>query len=79
MADTATAYAPRLRVQYDERIKAALTEQFGYRNVMQTPRLDKIVLNMGVGEAVSDPKKVRSAAADLEKIAGQYRVIKIVV
>ena len=70
-----TAYIPRLRTQYDERIKAALNEQFGYKNVMQTPRLDKIVLNIGVGEAVNDTKKVRAAAADLEKIAGQKPVI----
>ena len=47
-----TAYVPRLRTQYDERIKAGLAEQFGYKNVMQTPKLEKIVLNMGVGEAV---------------------------
>jgi large subunit ribosomal protein L5 len=73
MADV--AYVPRLRAQYDEQIKAALNEQFGYRNVMQTPKLDKVVLNIGVGEAVSDTKKVRAAAADLEKIAGQKPVI----
>jgi large subunit ribosomal protein L5 len=73
MADT--AYVPRLRTQYDETIKAALNEQFGYKNVMQTPKLDKIVLNMGVGEAVNDTKKVKAAAADLEKIAGQKPVI----
>ena len=70
-----TAYIPRLRAHYDAEIKSALTEQFGYRNVMQTPKLDKVVLNMGVGEAVSDTKKVRAAAADLEKIAGQRPVI----
>jgi large subunit ribosomal protein L5 len=70
-----TAYIPRLRTQYDESIKAALTEQFGYKNVMQTPKLDKIVLNIGVGEAVNDTKKVKSAAADLEKIAGQKPII----
>ncbi len=70
-----TAYVPRLRAQYDERIKSALTEQFGYGNVMQTPKLDKIVLNMGVGEAVNDTKKVKAAAADLERIAGQKPVI----
>ncbi len=70
-----TAYVPRLRVQYDESIRAALTEQFGYGNVMQTPKLDKIVLNMGVGEAVNDTKKVKAAAADLERIAGQKPVI----
>src|SRR5690606_24063106 len=70
-----TQYVPRLRTQYDEQIKAALTEQFAYKNVMQTPKLDKIVLNMGIGEAVADTKKVRAAAADLEKIAGQKPVI----
>ena len=70
-----TAYVPRLRTQYDEVIKADLLKQFGYKNVMQTPKLDKIVLNMGVGEAVSDTKKVRAAAGDLEKIAGQKPVI----
>src|SRR5690349_17716944 len=73
MADT--AYVPRLRTQYDESIKAALNEQFGYKNVMQTPKLDKIVLSIGVGEAVNDTKKVKAAAADLEKIAGQKPVI----
>jgi large subunit ribosomal protein L5 len=70
-----TAYTPRLRTEYDEAIKKALTEQFGYKNVMQLPKLDKIVLNIGVGEAVNDTKKVKSAAAELEKIAGQKAVI----
>ncbi|WDR05960.1 50S ribosomal protein L5 [Devosia rhodophyticola] len=70
-----TAYIPRLRVEYDGTIKKALTEQFGYKNVMELPRLDKIVLNMGVGEAVNDSKKVKSAAGDMEKIAGQKPVI----
>jgi large subunit ribosomal protein L5 len=70
-----TAYIPRLRTQYDETIRAALTEQFGYKNVMQLPKLEKIVLNMGVGEAVNDTKKVKAAAADLELIAGQKPVI----
>jgi large subunit ribosomal protein L5 len=70
-----TAYVPRLRTQYDEVIRPELQKQFGYKNVMQLPKLDKIVLNMGVGEAVSDTKKVKSAAADLEKIAGQKTVI----
>lgn len=73
MADT--AYIPRLRTQYDETIKANLIKEFGYKNVMQAPKLDKIVLNMGVGEAVNDTKKVKAAAADLEKIAGQKVVI----
>ena len=70
-----TAYVPRLRTQYDDQIKADLLKQFGYKNVMQLPKLEKIVLNMGIGEAVNDTKKVKAAAADLEKIAGQKPVI----
>lgn len=70
-----TAYVPRLRTEYDTTIKAALREQFNYQNVMELPRLDKIVLNMGVGEAVNDTKKVKSAADELQKIAGQKPVI----
>ncbi len=70
-----TAYVPRLRTEYDNTIKAALREQFNYKNVMELPRLDKIVLNMGVGEAVNDTKKVKSAAEQLELIAGQKPVI----
>ena len=73
MADT--VYIPRLRTQYDEAIRAGLVKEFGYKNPMQVPKLDKIVLNMGVGEDVNDTKKVRSAAADLERIAGQKPVI----
>ena len=69
------AYIPRLRTQYEETIRPELTKQFGYKNVMQLPKLDKIVLNMGVGEAVNDTKKVKAAAADLELIAGQKPVI----
>jgi len=69
------AYVPRLRTQYEDQIKADLMKQFGYKNVMQLPKLEKIVLNMGVGEAVHDTKKVKGAAADLEKIAGQKPVI----
>ena len=52
MADT--AYVPRLRAEYDSKIKTQLTEKFGYANVMQVPRLDKVVLNMGVGDSVND-------------------------
>jgi len=70
-----TAYVPRLRTEYDETIKPELIKEFGYKNVMMAPKLDKIVLNMGVGEAVNDTKKVRAAAADLERIAGQKPVI----
>jgi large subunit ribosomal protein L5 len=73
MADT--VYIPRLRTQYDEAIRAGLVKEFGYKNPMQVPKLDKIVLNMGVGEATGDTKKVKSAADELEKIAGQKPVI----
>jgi Ribosomal protein L5 len=59
-----TAYVPRLRADYDKRIRGQLTEKFGYKNVMQVPRLDKVVLNMGIGEAVNDRKKAETAAAD---------------
>jgi large subunit ribosomal protein L5 len=70
-----TQYVPRLRTQYDETIKPELIKQFGYKNVMQAPKLEKIVLNIGVGEAVNDTKKVRAAAADLERIAGQKVIV----
>ena len=72
-----TAYIPRLREQFDQEIRGKLTEQFGYQNVMQVPRLDKVVLNMGIGEAVNDRKKAETAAADLALIAGQKPVITI--
>ncbi|HEY9217277.1 MAG TPA: 50S ribosomal protein L5 [Phenylobacterium sp.] len=69
MADQ--AYEPRLKAEYRERIRAKMREEFGYTNEMQIPKIDKIVLNMGIGEAVADSKKVQSAIADLAKIAGQ--------
>src|SRR5258707_346267 len=72
-----TAYVPRLRAEYDKSIRTKLTEQFGYGNVMQVPRLDKVVLNMGIGEAVNDRKKAELAAADLSLIAGQKAVVTI--
>jgi large subunit ribosomal protein L5 len=68
-------YTPRLKAHYKETARAALKEEFGYKNDMQIPRLEKIVLNMGVGEAVSDSKKIRSAVADMAAIAGQQPVI----
>ena len=74
MLDAAT-YTPRLKAAYNDRIKAAMKEEFGYTNPMQLPRLDKIVLNMGVGEAVKDTKKVKQAAEELSRIAGQKAVI----
>lgn len=68
-------YTPRLKAHYKETVRAALKEEFGYKNDMQIPKLDKIVLNMGVGEAVSDSKKIRSAVADMAAIAGQQPII----
>ena len=70
-----TVYVPRLRVDFDRRIRGSLTEKFGYANAMQVPRLDKIVLNMGIGEAVNDRKKAETAAADLSLIAGQKAIV----
>ncbi|MCC7393962.1 MAG: 50S ribosomal protein L5 [Sphingomonadaceae bacterium] len=71
----ADKYVPRLKSDYENRIVKAMTERFGYTNRMAVPRLEKIVLNMGVGEAVQDKKKVETAAAELELIAGQKPVI----
>ena len=68
------AYEPRLKTVYRERIRAAMKEQFGYTNEMQIPKLDKIVLNMGIGEAVADSKKAAAAMKDLAAIAGQKPV-----
>ncbi len=70
-----TQYTPRLRTFFNDVVRARLTEQFGYKNPMQVPALDKVVLNMGIGEGVADRKKVESAAADLGLIAGQKAVI----
>ncbi|MBN8999731.1 MAG: 50S ribosomal protein L5 [Rhizobiales bacterium] len=65
------AYEPRLRKFYEDEVRAKLVAEFGYKNPMEVPRLDKIVLNMGVGEAVNDSKKVQSSLGDLAMIAGQ--------
>ena len=70
-----TAYVPRLRSEYDKSIRAKLTEKFGYANVMQVPRLDKVVLNMGVGDSVNDRKKAETAATELSQIAGQKAIV----
>jgi len=64
-------YQPRMKKLYRETIRKDLIEQFGYKNPMEVPALDKIVVNMGVGEAVVDSKKVNAALGDLAKIAGQ--------
>jgi large subunit ribosomal protein L5 len=68
-------YVARLKRLYRDEIVPQLTKEFGYKNALEVPRLDKIVLNMGVGEAVNDTKKVTSAAADLALIAGQKPVV----
>jgi large subunit ribosomal protein L5 len=70
-----TAYVPRLRAQFDKEIRGKLIEQFGLENAMQVPALEKVVINMGIGEAVNDRKKVELAAADLALIAGQKPVV----
>ncbi|HKJ72805.1 MAG TPA: 50S ribosomal protein L5 [Alphaproteobacteria bacterium] len=69
------APTPRLRQEYNSVIRAQMVEQFGLKNPMQVPRLDKIVINMGVGEAVADSKKIQSAVAELTKISGQKPVV----
>jgi large subunit ribosomal protein L5 len=69
------AYIPRLKAEYEKSIVQALTKQFGYSNRYAVPQLDKIVLNMGIGEGVSDQKKVTAAARDLTLIAGQKSVV----
>ena len=71
----AESYIPRQKARYQEEIVKAMTEKFGYTNHMEVPRLDKITLNMGVGEASQDKKKVQTAAEEMELIAGQKPVI----
>lgn len=71
----ADKYTPRLRADYDNRIVKAMTEKFGYTNPMQVPKIEKITLNMGVGEGTQDKKKVTTAAEEMELIAGQKPVI----
>jgi large subunit ribosomal protein L5 len=68
-------YVPRLRAHFEDVVRAKLTKDFGYTNPMQVPVLEKVVLNMGIGEGVNDRKKVDVAAADLSLIAGQKAVI----
>ena len=68
-------YRPRMKALYEKVVREAMKKEFSYENSMQIPRIEKIVLNMGVGEAVNDRKKVDSAAKDLSMIAGQRAVI----
>ena len=71
----ADKYIPRSKALYDAEIAKAMTAKFGYKNVMEVPRIEKITLNMGVGEATQDKKKVTQAAEEMELIAGQKPVI----
>ena len=71
----AAQYTSRLKAEYKDRVRAAMKEKFGYRNDMMIPRLEKIGINMGVGEAVNDTKKVKNAQAELTLIAGQQAVV----
>ncbi|MBM3607717.1 MAG: 50S ribosomal protein L5 [Alphaproteobacteria bacterium] len=68
-------YVPRMKKHYDDVVREALTKEFGYKNAMEVPRIEKIVINMGVGEAVNDTKKVTAAANELALIAGQKPVV----
>jgi len=65
----------RLKQFYKDSVVKSLTEQFGYTSIMQVPRIEKITLNMGVGEAVADKKVMENAVADMEKIAGQKAIV----
>ena len=67
----------RLKKQYQDKIKPEMQKQFGYKNVMQVPRLDKIVVNMGVGENAQDSKKIQGAVTDMTLIAGQKPITTI--
>lgn len=68
-------YEPRLKKYYNDTVKPALVKEFGYKNSMEVPKIDKIVVNMGVGEAVADSKKIQTALGDLGKIAGQKAAV----
>jgi len=71
----ADKYLPRMRKKYDDEIVKAMREKFNYSNHMEVPRIEKIVINMGVGEGSQDKKKVTTAAKEMELIAGQKPVI----
>jgi large subunit ribosomal protein L5 len=68
-------YTPRLKSDYEQRIVQAMIERFGYKNKLEVPKLEKIVINMGVGEATQDKKRVETAAAEMQQISGQKPVI----
>jgi len=74
MAEKST-YTPRMKVLFEEQIRPKLMQELGYSNPFAVPALDKVVLNMGIGEAVADSKKATAAANDLTRIAGQKAVV----
>ena len=71
----ADKYVPRLKSRYDDQIVKAMTEKFGYKNLLEVPKIEKITLNMGVGEGTQDRKKVQIAVEEMELIAGQKPVV----
>ena len=70
-------YIPRLKKEYNDRVMSALTEEFGYKNIMQVPKLQKIVISKGVGAAVADKKLIDYAIEEVTKISGQKAVATI--
>jgi large subunit ribosomal protein L5 len=76
VVETAPAVKPRLKVRYDDEIRDALKQQFGFDNVMQIPGVVKVVVNMGVGEAARDAKLIEGAVRDLATITGQKPIIR---
>ncbi|MDP9371427.1 MAG: 50S ribosomal protein L5 [Chloroflexota bacterium] len=72
---TATATRPRLRERYEQEIVPTLMREFGYQNVMQVPKIEKVVLNIGLGEAIQNAKALDAAVGDLQAIAGQKPII----
>jgi large subunit ribosomal protein L5 len=66
---------PRLQKVYEDKVRAQLTERFGYKNALEVPRIEKIVLNMGVGDATQDKKRIDAALAEMMAIAGQRPVV----
>lgn len=75
MAEASEKYVPKLKNHYEAVVRAKLQEKFGYTNTFEVPQIDKIVINMGVGEAVADSKKINSAVEDLKLISGQKPII----
>ena len=72
------AYKPRMKAIYEDRIVKAMQDKFGYANALEIPRIEKIVLNMGVGDATQDRKRVDQAVAEMELIAGRLAVVDVI-